>query len=115
LIGRIQDRATFAGFSRGRRASCGPVRVRYVAATDGSAPTGPRVAYALNRKVGSAVVRNRIRRRLRAALAGMDRAEPHRLPAGAYLFSADATVTDLPFAEVERLVACAVDRVAARG
>jgi ribonuclease P protein component len=73
------------------------------------------VAYAINRKVGTAVVRNRVRRRLRAALAGIDRAEPQRLPAGAYLISADASLAELPFDEVERLVGCAVDRVAARG
>jgi ribonuclease P protein component len=112
LIGRIEDRATFAGFSRGRRAACGPVRVRFVAAPDRSTA---RVAYAINRKVGTAVVRNRVRRRLRAALAELDRTQPGRLPGGAYLISAEASVAELPFAEVERLVGCVVDRVSARG
>jgi ribonuclease P protein component len=115
LIGRIGDRATFAGFARGRRASYGPIRVRFVTIPEGMAGTGPRVAYALNRKVGTAVVRNRVRRRLRAALADLDRSEPGRLPGGSYLFSADATVVALPYAELQRFVAGAVDRVTGRG
>ena len=46
-------------------------------------PTPPCVAFAISRKVGSAVVRNRLRRRLRDELDGLARAQ--RLPTGAYL------------------------------
>lgn len=73
------------------------------------------MAYAINRKVGSAVVRNRIRRRLRAALVELDRVGPEALPHGAYLFAADVGVAELPFPEVERLVACVVERACRRG
>ncbi len=48
-----------------------------------AAPAQPCVAFAIGRAVGSAVVRNRLRRRLRDELAGLARAG--RLPAGAYL------------------------------
>lgn len=45
-----------------------------------------RVAYALSKRVGGAVVRNRLRRRLRAIVA--EQARDGRLPAGALLVSA---------------------------
>ena len=59
----------------------GPLRLRVVE----SGPGPPRVAYAVGRSVGNAVQRNRLRRRLRAAVA------EHRgllRPDAAYLFSA---------------------------
>ena len=57
----------------------------------------PRVAYAVSRRVGGAVARNRIRRRLRAVV----RAEAARLePACAYLISAGPTAIDAPFSEL---------------
>ena len=43
------------------------------------------VAYALPRQLGSAVIRNRIRRRLREAVKTLDRETPSGLPAGLYL------------------------------
>jgi ribonuclease P protein component len=45
-----------------------------------------RVAYAIGRKVGPAVVRNRLRRRLRAAVRDLDRSTGGLAP-GAYLIS----------------------------
>ena len=48
-----------------------------------AAPIHPCVAFAISRKVGPAVVRNRLRRRLRDELDGLARAQ--RLPAGTYL------------------------------
>jgi ribonuclease P protein component len=44
-----------------------------------------RVAFAVSRQVGSAVVRNRVRRRLRAALQELDRLDDPRFPPGDYL------------------------------
>ena len=74
-----------------------------------------RVAYAINRKVGNAVTRNRVRRRLRAALSELERSNPGALASGSYLFSAEATVTALPFTEVRGLVDCVLERAGARG
>ena len=69
MVWRIQDRATFEALRRsGRRARRGPVTVTYAAVRP--APE-PRVAYAVGKRVGKAVVRNRLRRQLRAAVAGM--------------------------------------------
>jgi len=62
--------------------------VSVTALVDADAP-GARVAYALNRSVGTAVVRNRLRRRLREVL----RSAP--LAPGAYLVSASVAATTL--------------------
>lgn len=80
LIGRISDRATFDALRReGRRARRGPVTVVHL-----SGSGDVRVAYAIGRKVGPAVVRNRLRRRLRAAVRELDRSGGGLAP-GAYL------------------------------
>ena len=53
----------------------------------------PRVAFAVGRSVGSAPVRNRVRRRLRAL------ARAHELAPGWYLIGASAPFARSPFAE----------------
>ena len=58
----------------------------------------PRVAYAVGRRVGPAVVRNRVRRRLRAA-TWAHRAELRR--GGAYLFGAAPAAASVPFADID--------------
>jgi ribonuclease P protein component len=63
---RVRDRAAFAALRTGRRGHAGPVRVTWVP-DEGASP--PRVAYAVGRRVGPAVARNRVRRQLRAAVA----------------------------------------------
>jgi ribonuclease P protein component len=60
--------------------------------------------------VGSAVERNRIRRRLRAAIAGC---RPDLAPGGAYLFEADRSVLTMPFDELRDAVATLVRRAGA--
>jgi len=52
------------------------------------------VAYAIGRRFGNAVERNRARRRLRAAIA-LDQAL--LLPGGAYLVAAERSVMTIPF------------------
>jgi len=82
LIWRIRDRRTFVELHRrGRRARHGCVSVTYLAATAPTVAVPPRVAFAVPRKVGTAVVRNRLRRQVRAHLgaSGAD------LAPGAYL------------------------------
>ena len=65
---RIRDRGTFAAMRRsGRRARRGLVTVTWLAPAD-AAGDPPRIAFAVPGRSG-AVVRNRVRRRLRAALA----------------------------------------------
>jgi ribonuclease P protein component len=77
LIWRVRDRSSFRVLARGRRSTAGCVEMRSVVMGPASEP--PRVAYAVGRNVGPAVVRNRVRRRLRAAvLEHRDRVEPGR-------------------------------------
>ncbi len=73
----------------------------------------PRVAYAVGRQVGPAVVRNRVRRRLRAIiedLAGPD----GQLPAGpgAYLVSTRPAAAGLSYDELHTAVSTAMRRLA---
>jgi ribonuclease P protein component len=88
-------------------------------ATRWSRPAGPggpaevRVAYAIGRKVGPAVVRNRLRRRLRAAVRQLDRTS-RGLPGGAYLVSLRPEAATMTYAELKRdlgaAIATATDR-----
>lgn len=61
----------------------------------------PAVAYAITRGTGTAVDRNRIRRRLRAVVALHD---AELVPGRAYLFGADRRVLHAPYASLERAV-----------
>ncbi len=80
LIWRVNRRDTFAALARGRRHRQGPLTVSWVS---GNPAEPPRVAYAIGRKVGSAVVRNQLRRRLRM----LTREAAPLLRPGAYLIS----------------------------
>jgi ribonuclease P protein component len=91
LIWRVRDRATFEALAGARRQRAGPVSLRHL--SDGS-DDPPRVAYAIGRRFGNAVERNRARRRLRAAVA-LECGELR--PGGVYLFAADRSVMTLPF------------------
>jgi ribonuclease P protein component len=105
LIRRVRGRASFAALSRARRVRRAPVTLRFVpGASDGAA----HVAYAVDRRVGSAVSRNRARRRLRAAVA----AHADALEPGDYLFGAEPDVVTMPF---EQLVSTLGELVTATG
>ena len=80
LIWRVNRRDTFAALARGRRHREGPLTVSWVS---GNPAEPPSVAYAIGRKVGSAVVRNQLRRRLRM----LTREAGPLLRPGAYLIS----------------------------
>jgi ribonuclease P protein component len=95
LIWRIRDRATFDALTSGRRRRHGPISMTFL---PGESSVPPRVAYAVGRRVGPAVVRNRVRRRLRAA-ALAHRSELQ--PGGAYLFGAAPAAATVPFAELD--------------
>ena len=80
MIWRIRERSAFTRLAReGRRTRAGVLWCTYIPDPDA---TPPRVAYALGRAIGPAVVRNRLRRRLRAVMAHSS------LPPGLYLIGA---------------------------
>jgi len=74
-------------------------------ATLGTASEPPRAAFAVGRNVGGAVVRNRVRRRLRSALV-----EHHDLlrPGCGYLVIADAAAADATYGELDGWVSAAL-------
>jgi ribonuclease P protein component len=65
----------------------------------------------VGRKVGSAVVRNRVRRRLRAVMAEAARQE--RLSTGSYLVSVAPEIVPMSFEEVRHRVFTALQRLEA--
>lgn len=102
-VGRISDRKTFAALQRPAIRVCrGPVSLSWV--DDG--PRGePRIAYAVGRRVGGAVERNLIRRRLRAIFAEVAPA----LPRGSYLVSVSPGARRAGFADLRRWARLAVE------
>lgn len=78
---------------------------------DGSSP--PRVAFAVGRRVGPAVVRNRVRRRLRSVLAEEVATRGGLAPGpGAYLVSVRPAAADASFDELGAAVRGALARLA---
>src|ERR1700722_11476695 len=79
---------------RGARGRSGPLQVSFLKKPSWS---GVEVAYAVNRRVGSAVVRNRLKRRLRAIVSG----RAASLPTGAYVVRAGPEGSLLGFDELK--------------
>jgi ribonuclease P protein component len=108
LIWSVRDRATFQALRRSRaRVRRGPVTVTWVPG-DPSEP--PRVAYAVGRSAGGAVVRNRLRRRLRA----VSREAGPLLRPGAYLVGATAGASSLSYRELRTTVCEALATLATK-
>jgi ribonuclease P protein component len=104
---RITDRASFTALRRqGRRARRGPLTVTWLAPPPGAPVTPPRAGFAVGKAAGGAVLRNRIRRRLRAALRQL--AGEGRLAPGTYLIGGGATLATLPWVELVELVAVTI-------
>ena len=103
MIWRIRDRSTFTHLSReGRRVRAGALWCTYVPE---SSSTPPRVAFAIGRAIGPAVVRNQVRRRLRALLSSSP------LPPGAYLIGGRPELAARSWTELVADVALLVERV----
>lgn len=100
MIGRIHERREFERLSRhGRRARTETLWCRYL---DEPQAEPPRIAFAIGRAVGPAVVRNRLRRRLRALAAEHARADAvvPLLPHGSLLIGARPAAAERSFEEL---------------
>jgi ribonuclease P protein component len=105
---RITDRASFLALrQRGQRARRGPLTVTWLPPAPGEPVTPPRAGFAVGKATGGAVLRNRVRRRLRAALRQL--AEEGRLPAGTYLLGGSAPLATLPWADLVDLVGATIE------
>jgi ribonuclease P protein component len=104
---RLRRRSEFLAVGRGVRA----VRQGFVlqglfgSGQDSTRP--PRFGFTVTKKIGNAVVRNRIRRRLRAAARAV---ESHAQPGADYVLIARAAAMTLPF---DRLVTDLIGGLAA--
>ncbi len=87
----------------------GPVRVSYVSVSAAQ----PQLAFAISRRFGNAVARNRARRRLRAAFGSAWAASP-TAPPGAYLVMADRAVLTAPYSGLEHAVRSCLTKVEQR-
>ena len=114
-VGRVSGGRRFAALRRSRHTvRSGPLRITWAPPATASAPGGPAgavpaVAYAIGRRVGPAVVRNRLRRRLRAAM------NETRPAPGDYLVHADPAAASVPYADLKALVSHALDALSPSG
>jgi ribonuclease P protein component len=108
LISGVARRSSLELLRRGVVVRAGPLSVRY-APSDGEAAE---VAYAIRRSGGSAVARNRCRRRLRACLEQLDRAGG--LAAGVYLIGVRDEAVEAPYRELEIWMSQAIEALARR-
>lgn len=104
LIWRVRDRAAFEMLARGRRRRIGVLEMR--TAVVGTPTEPPRVAFAVPRAVGNAVRRNRVRRRLRAAVRD---ASAGLHPGHGYLIRAAPGSADVTYRELAGAVRDLVD------
>ena len=108
LIWRVDRRETFEALRRARRQRSGPLTVSWV---PGDPAEPPRVAYSIGRRTGPAVVRNRVRRRLRMLI----REHAAALRPGAYLVGAGTSAVGMGFEELRRSLVSALSKVGGSG
>jgi ribonuclease P protein component len=117
---RLRRRADFQRAARGRRANAEgfALQARPRAAAE-SGEAGPRVGFTVTRKIGGAVERNRIRRRLKAALTAASAIAPNadsdyvlvaRRPALTRRFAALVADVERAFVQIGRARPAATDR-----
>lgn len=107
LIHRVRRRSDLIGLRSGaRQGRSGPISVR--CGGHGTHEGPPRVAYAIGRQVGSAPVRNRVRRRLREILRAMAANDPAAVRPAVYLIRVHPGAGDLSSAELARHLARAL-------
>jgi ribonuclease P protein component len=93
---RLRRRAEFLRVAGGRRKWAAPGLVLQARRHEAEEKDGIRIGFTASRKVGGAVVRNRARRRLRAAAARV--MAQHAAPGTDYVLIARAATPTRPFA-----------------
>ncbi len=107
-ISPVRFRETFADLRRSSsRGHSGPISVSFVARPEWERP---QVAYAVNRRVGNAVRRNLLRRRMRAIMAesAVD------LPVGAYVVRSGPDCPGLECNELREAMCQSLDKATSR-
>jgi len=117
---RLRRRADFQRAARGRRANADSFSLQARARPEAeNGESGPRVGFTVTRKIGGAVERNRIRRRLKAALAAASAIAPAancdyvlvaRRPALTLPFPTLVSELERAFAQIGRAKPAATDR-----
>lgn len=118
VIGRIGDRATFQALrQKGQRTRRGPITVAYLPVSNSDASKGSvaqvRVAFGVGRKVGHAVARNKVRRRLRHIMRELDHRSDVLMP-GSYLITVQPAAATMSYGALYQLVAEACHRLGGR-
>jgi len=109
-LGRVTKRTEFLGFRRPTgRGRSGPFFVSFVAQDDQKPPI--RLAFAISKKCGGAVERNRLRRRLREAARILDAP----MQSGLYLIRCEPEATTLSFDHVVDRLGQAMTRACQTG
>jgi len=107
-IGPVRSRSTFADLRRSTaKGRSGPVSVSFVDHPDWDRS---QAAYAVNRKVGNAVRRNLLRRRMRAIISG----QADTLPTGAYVVHSGPDGPTLHFDELKVAMSQALEKATNR-
>jgi ribonuclease P protein component len=104
-LGRVTKRAEFQEFRRpDGKGRSGPIAASFVSQLDQDPPI--RMAFAISKRCGGAVERNRLRRRLREAVSALS------LPVGPgrYLIRVEPEATSLSYEEVIHSLGQAMNR-----
>lgn len=109
-VGPVASQATFRALARpAGRARSGPFSVRWAPLDADGELT--QVSYAVSKRCGGAVLRNRIRRRTKAAIRQISQG----IPAGAFLITTEPEVATMEFAAMREDLESALRAAATKG